>query len=86
MRQSPNSQTFYINDFGERTTIGSNIFDCKLSNNIKNITNLINLENFLIKLFKGLPLTINDFALSTPELQILVEILIRKNKNKSQSK
>ena len=50
------------------------------------LRNLKAIESLLLKVFKGSALSIEEFALSTPELHILVEILIRKNKSSSKSK
>lgn len=48
--------------------------------------NIYNLENSLYKVFNGDHLTINDFKLNTPGLHMLVEILIRKNRNACKSR
>lgn len=42
---------------------------------------LKNLEGLLLKVFKGSNISIEEFRLNEPELHILVEVLIRKNKN-----
>lgn len=53
---------------------------------LKPLHNLRAIEILLLKVFKGSTLSIDEFALSTPELHILVEILIRKNKSSSKNK
>ena len=50
------------------------------------LNNLQQLENLLCKIFKGFQLSIEDFRLSVPELHILVEIFIRKNRNNCESR
>ena len=47
---------------------------------------LTKLEDLLCKVFRGSQLIIEDFKLSVPELHILVEILIRKNRNACQAR
>ena len=53
--------------------------------NNKQLHNLQNLEKLLFKIFKGDHFSIEDFQLKIPELHILTEILIRKNKNASKN-
>jgi len=50
------------------------------------IINLRELQELLCRIFRGENLSINDFRLRTPELHILVEIFIRKNRGACQSR
>lgn len=48
---------------------------------LNKVNNLQQLESLLVKVFKGDVLLVSDFQLSGPEIHILVEVLVRKNKN-----
>lgn len=52
----------------------------------KFLCNLKALESLLLKIFSDGSFSIEEFALSVPELHILVEILIRKNKSASRNR
>jgi len=67
---------------------GSKFNNCnkKLQAKDSILENLFKLENLLFKVFSGDQFLIEDFELSIPELHLLVEILIRKNRNSCLSK
>ena len=67
------------NNYLDNSNIESDDKINKLSDSI--IRNLHNVENLLCKIFKDDHLSLEDFTLSVPELHVLVEIFIRKNKD-----
>ena len=48
---------------------------------LNKVNNLQKLESLLVKIFRGDILLVSDFELSGPEVHILGEVLLRKNKN-----
>ena len=52
----------------------------------KPFNNLERIEQLLGKIFKNEKITIEDFKFSSPEMHILVELLLRKSKGKTKLK
>lgn len=78
--------SFYKAHNKEPTLMAADVEVRKPNSAENSITNLRELQELLCRIFRGENLSISDFGLRTPELHILVEIFIRKNRSACQSR
>lgn len=80
------NESIYISQYKDSPSLEPK--NDKVASNVsfKQPKNLKKLEDLLCRVFRGDHLTMQEFNLSIPELHILVEIFIRKNRNACHAK
>lgn len=71
----------FVHEEEKKTVKSLHVEDSK-----KSFDNLQGVADLLGKIFKDEEITIEDFQLSSPEMHILVELLLRKNKGRTNLK